>query len=64
MTHTYVCERDGNSVYILDRKTKPRMGQVITAYGFKWQVWYIEYHGKSCAARLEPYLEFNVGPWK
>lgn len=40
--YEYHCQRGDKTVYILDRKTKPRIGQVITAYGSKWQVWYIE----------------------
>lgn len=57
-THVYFCERNGKTVYVLDRKTKPRMQQVISAYGSKWQVWYVEYEPSGvCRARLEPYSE-------
>ena len=52
--HEYYCQyNDGRTAYILDRKTKPRMGQIITAYGSKWQVWYIESVGDRYKARLE-----------
>jgi len=58
--HTYVCERNERTAYILDRKTKPRMGQIITAYGSKFQVWYIEEKPDGrCNARLEPYHKPN-----
>lgn len=57
--HVYVCMRGDKTVYVLDRKTKPKMGAVITAYGSRWQVWYIEdLPGQQrglCRARLEPY---------
>ena len=55
--HVYHCERGDKTVYILDRKTKPCMGQIITAYGSKWQVWYIETKGDFHRARLEQYRE-------
>ncbi len=59
--HEYICERGEKTVYILDRKTKPRMGEIITAYGSKWQVWYIEEKPLSglARARLEPYVEMR-----
>lgn len=55
MTHVYYCERDNKTIYVIDRKTAPRMGAVITAYGSKWEVFYIEHHriGKM-VARCEP----------
>ena len=56
--HTYFCERGDKTVYILDRKTKPRMGQIVSAYGTKWQVWYIETAGDKHRARLEPYYAY------
>lgn len=57
--YEYHCQRGDKTVYILDRKTKPRMGQVITAYGYKWQVWYIEEGAGSHRARLEPFVEIS-----
>jgi len=58
MSHEYVCERNGRTVCILDRKSPPKIGKVITAYGSKWQVWYIEYEPSGkCRARLEPFSE-------
>ena len=53
--HTYVCD-DGSCIAFLARKTKPKIGQVITAYDTKWEVWYIEDRPDGhCTARLEPY---------
>lgn len=57
MEHTYFCEKeDGSTQWVEYRKTKPKMGQVITAYGDKWQVWYIEeLPSGRYNARLERY---------
>lgn len=54
--HVYHCEKGDVTVYILDRKTRPRMGQIIKAYGTRWQVWYIEEQNGRCRARLERVL--------
>lgn len=54
MTHTYYLEREDDVLFEIDRKTKPRIGMVLTAYGLKWQVWYIEEYAGRCRARCEP----------
>lgn len=51
--HIYHCENDEKTMYIVDRKTKPRIGQVITAYGRKFEVWYIEDQHGRYRARCE-----------
>lgn len=61
--HAYHCERNNRTIYILDRKTKPRIGATIKAYGTKWQVWYVEERPDGrCRARLEPWVKGGV--WK
>jgi hypothetical protein len=52
--YAYWLEADDMNRFALYRRTKPRMGAVITFARTKWQVWYIEEKGDYCAARCEP----------
>lgn len=51
----YLERDDGTIQFEIDRKTRPHIAQVLSAYGQRWEVYYIEDRGGKTYARANRY---------
>ena len=62
MEHEYWLEIGEKPVAVLVRKTKPKIGRIISYNKARWMVWYVEENSDHHRARLEPYSHIAFPP--